>query len=122
MRDSNAPARPAPLCAGGRSERHALVGACPGFSHYREDPIGRLAGTVGWIICVTYGATEQAHAETAHVGRLDRRVSGTYATAAGPRTYSASDAALVEWVHLAFTEAFLGAHQRGAARSAQAVG
>jgi len=82
------------------------------FSRYREDPIGRLTGTVRWIICVTYGSTEQAHAETARVGRLHRRVAGTYSTDAGPRTYSASDAALVEWVHLAFTEAFLGAHQR----------
>ena len=82
------------------------------FSRYREDPIGRLTGTVRWIICVTYGSTEQAHAETARVGRLHQRVSGTYSTEAGPRTYSASDATLVEWVHLAFTEAFLGAHQR----------
>ena len=82
------------------------------FSRYREDPIGRLTGTVRWIICVTYGSTEQAHAETARVGRLHRRVAGTYSTGAGPRTYSASDASLLEWVHLAFTEAFLGAHQR----------
>ena len=80
------------------------------FSRYREDPIGRLTGTVRWIVCVTYGSTGQADAETARIGRLHQRVSGTYSTAAGPRTYSASDAALVEWVHLAFTEAFLGAH------------
>ncbi|QEV99841.1 DUF2236 domain-containing protein [Microbacterium caowuchunii] len=82
------------------------------FSRYREDPIGRLTGTVRWIICVTYGSTEQAHAETARVGRLHQRVAGTYSTDTGPRTYSASDAALLEWVHVAFTEAFLGAHQR----------
>ena len=82
------------------------------FSRYREDPIGRLAGTVRWIICVTYGSTAQAQRETARVGRLHERVSGTYATDAGPRAYSASDPRLVEWVHLAFTEAFLGAHER----------
>lgn len=82
------------------------------FSRYREDPIGRLTGTVRWIICVTYGSTQQAHAETARVGRLHQRVAGTYSTDAGPRPYSASDASLLEWVHLAFTEAFLGAHQR----------
>jgi uncharacterized protein (DUF2236 family) len=82
------------------------------FSRYREDPIGRLTGTVRWIICVTYGSTEQAHAETARVSRLHQKVAGTYSTDAGPRTYSASDASLLEWVHLAFTEAFLGAHQR----------
>ncbi len=81
------------------------------FSRYREDPIGRLTGTVRWIICVTYGSTAQAHAETARVGRLHQRVAGTYPTETGPRSYSASDAALLEWVHVAFTEAFLGAHQ-----------
>jgi uncharacterized protein (DUF2236 family) len=82
------------------------------FSRYREDPIGRLTGTVRWVICVTYGSTQQAHAETARVGRLHQRVAGTYSTETGPRTYTASDASLLEWVHLAFTEAFLGAHQR----------
>ena len=82
------------------------------FSRYREDPIGRLTGTVRWIICVTYGSTEQAQRESARVGRLHERVSGTYPTDAGARSYSASDSGLVEWVHLAFTEAFLGAHER----------
>ncbi|MFB8387182.1 oxygenase MpaB family protein [Microbacterium sp. NPDC055910] len=81
------------------------------YSRYREDPIGRLAGTVRWIICVTYGSTEQAQRETARVGRMHERVSGTFESASGPRAYSASDADLVEWVHLAFTEAFLGAHE-----------
>lgn len=82
------------------------------YSRYREDPIGRLTGTVRWIICVTYGSTTQAQEETRRVGRLHERVAGTYATDAGPRAYSASDPRLVEWVHLAFTEAFLGAHER----------
>lgn len=82
------------------------------FSRYREDPIGRLTGTVRWIICVTYGSTTQARSETARVGRMHQRVEGTYTTDAGPRAYSASDAGLVEWVHIAFTEAFLGAHER----------
>ncbi|WP_203580072.1 oxygenase MpaB family protein [Microbacterium hibisci] len=82
------------------------------FSRYREDPIGRLTGTVRWIICVTYGSTEQAARETARVARLHERVRGSYDAADGPREYSAADSDLVEWVHLAFTEAFLGAHER----------
>lgn len=65
-----------------------------------------------WIICVTYGSTTQAKQETARVGRLHERVAGTYATDAGAHAYSASDARLVEWVHLAFADAFLGAHER----------
>jgi uncharacterized protein (DUF2236 family) len=80
-------------------------------SRYRDDPMGRLSGTVRWILCVTYGSTEQAQRETARVGRLHQRVRGTYDAADGERAYSAADADLVEWVHLAFTEAFLGAHQ-----------
>lgn len=82
------------------------------FSRYRDDPIGRLTGTVRWIICVTYGSTAQAARETQRVARLHERVEGSYESAAGERAYSAADADLVEWVHLAFTEAFLGAHQR----------
>lgn len=82
------------------------------FSRYRDDPIGRLTGTVRWIICVTYGSTAQAARETGRVARLHERVQGSYESASGTRPYSAADAGLVEWVHLAFTEAFLGAHER----------
>ncbi|WP_109211751.1 MULTISPECIES: oxygenase MpaB family protein [Microbacterium] len=82
------------------------------YSRYRDDPIGRLTGTVRWIICVTYGSREQAARETARVARLHERVRGSYESASGERSYSAADADLVEWVHLAFTEAFLGAHER----------
>lgn len=80
-------------------------------SRYRDDPMGRLSGTVRWIICVTYGSTEQAQRETARVARLHQRVRGTYGASGGERAYTADDADLVEWVHLAFTDAFLGAHR-----------
>jgi uncharacterized protein (DUF2236 family) len=82
------------------------------FSRYRDDPIGRLTGTVRWIICLTYGSTAQAARETGRVARLHERVQGSYESASGTRSYSAADADLVDWVHLAFTEAFLGAHER----------
>ncbi|WP_344739470.1 oxygenase MpaB family protein [Microbacterium awajiense] len=82
------------------------------WSRYREDPLGRLAGTVRWIICVTYGSTAQAGDETARVARLHERVAGTYTAGAGAeRRYSAADAELVEWVHLAFTDSFLTCHR-----------
>lgn len=80
------------------------------FSRYRDDPIGRLAGTVRWIICVTYGSRAQAERETARVARMHERVRGVYEASEGPRSYSAADADLVEWVHLAFTDAFLSSH------------
>nr|BFF10136.1 oxygenase MpaB family protein [Microbacterium flavescens] len=82
------------------------------WSRYREDPIGRLTGTVRWVICLTYGSKAQAERETARVGRFHQRVSGTYVTAQGDEVaYSAADADLVGWVHLAFTDAFLTCHE-----------
>jgi uncharacterized protein (DUF2236 family) len=79
------------------------------WSRYREDPLGRLSGTIRWILCVTFGSTEQARRESARVGRFHDRVQGEYAGAAGASVrYSAHDAELLEWVHLAFTDAFLG--------------
>ncbi|WP_127818106.1 oxygenase MpaB family protein [Microbacterium sp. CPCC 204701] len=82
------------------------------WSRYREDPIGRLTGTVRWVICLTYGSRAQAQRETARVGRFHERVSGTYRATDGTEvTYSAADADLVEWVHLAFTDAFLTCHE-----------
>ncbi len=82
------------------------------WSRYREDPIGRLTGTVRWVICLTYGSKAQAERETARVGRFHQRVSGTYVAAQGDEVaYSAADADLVGWVHLAFTDAFLTCHE-----------
>ncbi len=82
------------------------------FSRYREDPISRLNGTVRWVLSVTYGSRAQAERETARVARLHRRVSGDYVGGDGTaREYSASSPDLVEWVHLAFADAFLTAHQ-----------
>lgn len=82
------------------------------WSRYREDPIGRLTGTVRWVITLTYGSKAQADAETARVGRFHQRVQGTYVGGdGGARTYTAEDGDLVHWVHLAFTDAFLRSHQ-----------
>lgn len=82
------------------------------WSRYREDPIGRLTGTVRWVICLTYGSRTQAERETARVGRFHQRVAGIYEATDGREVpYSAADADLVEWVHLAFTDAFLTCHQ-----------
>lgn len=82
------------------------------WSRYREDPIGRLTGTVRWVITLTYGSRTQADAETARVGRFHQRVQGTYVGGdGGTRGYTAEDRDLVRWVHIAFTDAFLRSHQ-----------
>lgn len=82
------------------------------WSRYHEDPLGRLDGTIRWVATTTFGDREAATAASAHVARLHERVAGTYTDASGAeRPYSAGDQELLRWVHDAFTEAFLGAHQ-----------
>ena len=90
----------------------ALAGVME-HSNYREDPLGRLAGTIRWIFTVTYGDTAAARGACGYVQHLHERVQGSYTGADGvTRPYSANDPGLTEWVHLAFTDAFLRCHQR----------
>jgi len=77
-------------------------------SDYRSDPSQRLAGTARWLVVTTFGSAELAEREAARVRAMHRRVQG--AVGAG-RPYSAGDPALLRWVHLAFTDAFLAAQQ-----------
>ncbi len=85
------------------------------WSRYKSDPLGRLTGTIRWIVAVTFGSTEMARRETARVSRFHDRVKGTYEAGSGhehsDHEYSAHDPELLCWVHLAFTEAFLGCHE-----------
>jgi uncharacterized protein (DUF2236 family) len=82
-------------------------------SRYREDPLGRLNGTIRWITTVTYGSREQAEGASRWVRHLHERVRGGYTTTAGQDVpYAAQDADLVTWVHLAFADSFLRAYER----------
>jgi len=82
------------------------------WSRYREDPLGRLSGTVRWVLTTSFGDREQAESGSAFVGRLHTRVAGTYTDATGSsRAYSAADPELLSWVHIVFAEAFLTCHQ-----------
>ncbi|WP_395244079.1 oxygenase MpaB family protein [Agromyces sp. MMS24-K17] len=82
------------------------------FSRYAEDPLGRLDGTVRWVATTTFGDRRAATAAAAAVTRLHGRIQGTYEDASGAeRPYSANDPHLLRWVHDAFTEAFVGAHE-----------
>ena len=82
-------------------------------SHFREDPLGRLNGTIRWIFTVSYGDTTQAVAGSAWVKRLHEHVVGEYIDGHGRQAhYSANDPYLSTWVHLAFADAFLMAHER----------
>ncbi|MCB5281622.1 MULTISPECIES: oxygenase MpaB family protein [unclassified Arthrobacter] len=81
-------------------------------SRFREDPLGRLAGTIRWIFTVTYGSTTAARAASDWVLRLHGSVRGEYVDGHGvARSYAADDPELLRWVHIAFTDAFLSTHK-----------
>lgn len=78
------------------------------WSRYREDPLGRLSGTIRWLMTVTFADTTTAVAESQRVGRFHERVTGTYLDANGnEREYAAGDPELLDWVHSVFTDSFL---------------
>jgi uncharacterized protein (DUF2236 family) len=82
------------------------------WSRYREDPLGRLSGTIQWLVTVTFADTTLAETESSRVGRFHDRVTGTYIDANGEeRPYAAGDPELLSWVHVVFTDAFLSCHK-----------
>lgn len=81
-------------------------------SRYETDALGRLAGTTRWLTVTTFGSKQAIDAEANRVNRMHDRVVGNYETAAGKsRAYQASDPDLLLWVHIAFTNSFLTAHE-----------
>lgn len=81
-------------------------------SRYKEDPLGRLAGTIRWLTVTTFGSHAAVAVEANRVNRLHTRVTGTYEAAGGvERAYKAADPDLLLWVHVAFADSFLTAHE-----------
>jgi uncharacterized protein (DUF2236 family) len=81
------------------------------WSRYHEDPIGRLTGTIQWLVTVTFADTVVAERESARVASFHKRVAGTYLDARGEEQhYAAGDPELLSWVHIVFTDAFLQSH------------
>lgn len=91
----------------------AMAGVA-GHSRYNTDPLGRLAGTVRWVVVTTFGSTEIVHQEMQRVAKLHQRVSGRYQPNGREEEidYSAADSDLIAWVHLVFTDSFLRCHQQ----------
>lgn len=82
-------------------------------SRYESDPLGRLAGTIRWLTVTTFGSKTAVLGEASRVNRLHKRVTGEYTTGAGERvSYKAADKDLLLWVHIAFMESFLVAHEQ----------
>ncbi len=83
-----------------------------GHSRYKDDPLGRLSGTIRWLTITTYGSHEAIANEANRVNRMHDRVKGKYQNASGESTaYRAADPDLLLWVHIAFMDSFLRCHQ-----------
>jgi uncharacterized protein (DUF2236 family) len=81
-------------------------------SRYEKDPLGRLAGTIRWLTVTTFGSRGAIEKEASRVNRLHERVTGEYQASSGEsRPYRAADKDLLLWVHIAFMDSFLRAHQ-----------
>jgi len=81
-------------------------------SRYESDPLGRLAGTTRWLTITTFGSTEAIAKEAARVNTMHSGVSGEYTKKDGAHShYRAADPRFLLWVHCAFTDSFLKAHQ-----------
>lgn len=81
-------------------------------SRYEDDVVGRLNGTIRWLTISTFGSRATLEVEAARVRALHERVRGSYVDAQdNQREYRASDADLLSWVHIAFTDSFLRAHE-----------
>jgi len=81
-------------------------------SRYETDALGRLSGTIRWLTVTTFASNAAVENEASRVNRLHKRVSGTYEVDAKPLSYRAADQDLLLWVHLAFTDSFLAAHNQ----------
>lgn len=81
-------------------------------SRYESDALGRLAGTTKWLTITTFGAQSAIAKESGRVNAMHASVKGKYENSQGEKVaYQASDPDLLLWVHIAFTDSFLKAHQ-----------
>ncbi len=78
-------------------------------SRFRDDMRARLGRTARFIAVTTYGARPDAEAAIARVRAIHARISGTLPDGT---PYRADDPALLEWVHVTETLAFLEAYRR----------
>jgi uncharacterized protein (DUF2236 family) len=75
-------------------------------SRYREDPLGRLTRTAGYVTATSFGALPEVERAVALVRRRHRPVHGSSHRGIA---YDADDPALDAWVHNSLTDSFLTA-------------
>ncbi len=89
----------------------ALTGVAE-HSAYDTDPLGRLERTTRWLTITSFGSTEAIEIEARRVCEMHKHVEGNFVQKSGERArYSASDSRYLLWVHCAFTDSFLRAHE-----------
>ena len=89
----------------------ALTGVAE-HSAYDTDPLGRLERTTRWLTITSFGSTEAIEIEARRVREMHKRVEGNFVQKSGEHArYSASDPRYLLWVHCAFTDSFLRAHE-----------
>ena len=89
----------------------ALTGVAE-HSAYDTDPLGRLERTTRWLTITSFGSTEAIEIEARRVREMHKRVSGEFESKSGAHhNYSAADPRFLLWVHCAFTDSFLRAHE-----------
>lgn len=89
----------------------ALTGVAE-HSAFDTDPLGRLERTTRWLTITSFGSTEAIEIEARRVREMHKRVSGEYLSKSGKSShYSADDPRFLLWVHCAFTDSFLRAHE-----------
>lgn len=98
---------------------HALAGVWD-HSNFRGDMLGRLRRTAQFIAGTTYGSTAEATRLIDTINRIHARVHGALPDGTA---YSATDPAVLTWVHVAGASSFLAAYRRyrepGLSRAAQ---
>ncbi len=76
-------------------------------SNWREDPVGRLAATSGYLATVSFGEKASAERVAARVRKIHQHVKGVDDVTGRP--YAASDPALLLWIHAALVDSTLAA-------------
>ena len=74
-------------------------------SNWRQDPVGRLAATSGYLATVSFGEKAAAERVAVRVRKIHSRVTGVDDVTGKP--YAASDPALLLWIHAALVDSTL---------------
>jgi uncharacterized protein (DUF2236 family) len=85
-----------------------VVAGIAEHSRYREDPLGRLTRTSGYVTATSFGAMPEVERAVATVRKRHQPVIGTSHRG---KPYDAADPGLAAWVHNTLTGSFLSVYR-----------